>query len=50
MQVQAILAISVDYRLCPENPYPTGDEDCYSVLKWIYNNAERLRGNKNNIF
>lgn len=44
------LAISVDYRLCPENPYPTGHEDCYSVLKWIYDNTESLGGNKNNIF
>lgn len=45
-----ILAISVDYRLCPENSYPIGHEDCYSVLKWIYDNAESLGGNKNNIF
>ncbi|MEG2110273.1 alpha/beta hydrolase [Clostridium sp.] len=45
-----ILAVSVDYRLAPENPYPTGHEDCYSVLKWIYENAESLGGNKNNIF
>ena len=45
-----ILAVSVDYRLAPENPYPTGHEDCYSVLKWIYENAENLGGNKNNIF
>ena len=34
-----ILAVSVDYRLCPENPYPTGHEDCYSGLKWVYENA-----------
>lgn len=45
-----VLAVSVDYRLCPENPYPTGHEDCYSVLKWIHGNAERLGGDKNNIF
>lgn len=45
-----ILAFSVDYRLAPENPYPTGHEDCYSVLKWIYNNVESLGGDKNNIF
>jgi len=45
-----ILAVSVDYRLCPENPYPAGHEDCYSVLKWIYQNAERFGGSNNNIF
>lgn len=41
---------SVDYRLAPENPYPTGHEDCYEVLKWIYHNAETLQANKNLIF
>ncbi|WP_281533138.1 alpha/beta hydrolase [Anaerocolumna aminovalerica] len=45
-----ILAVSVDYRLGPENPYPAGHEDCYSVLKWIYGKAESLGGNINNIF
>lgn len=45
-----ILAFSVDYRLAPENPYPTGHEDCYSVLKWIYGNVESLGGDKKNIF
>lgn len=45
-----ILAFSVDYRLAPEHSYPTGHNDCYSVLKWIYNNAEELGGDKNNIF
>lgn len=42
-----ILAVSVDYRLGPENPYPAGHEDCYSVLKWIYGKAESLGGNIN---
>lgn len=45
-----ILAFSVDYRLAPENPYPIGHTDCYSVLKWIYENAEEFGGDKNNIF
>lgn len=45
-----ILAVSVDYRLAPENPYPSGHKDCYTTLKWIYNNAEYLGGDKNNIF
>lgn len=45
-----ILAFSVDYRLAPEQPYPIGHNDCYSVLKWIYKNAEELGGDKKNIF
>ncbi|MFJ7936503.1 alpha/beta hydrolase [Sporosarcina sp. NPDC096371] len=45
-----ILAVSVDYRLAPENPYPTGHEDCYSVLKWIYDKVESLGGDRKNIF
>lgn len=30
-----ITVASVEYRLAPENPYPTPLEDCYSVLTWL---------------
>ena len=43
-------AVSVDYRLAPENPYPRGHEDCYQVLQWIYEHAGDLGGDKNRIF
>ena len=26
--------ISVEYRLAPEHPWPTGLEDCVQVAKW----------------
>lgn len=44
-----IPAVSVDYRLAPENLYPTGHEDCFSVLKWLYDNAETIGADKNKI-
>ena len=30
---------SIDYRLAPENKFPTPVEDCYQVTKWIVENA-----------
>jgi acetyl esterase/lipase len=38
------LAVQVDYRLAPENPYPAALDDCYGVLKWLYKNAGRYGG------
>ena len=45
-----MIAVSVDYRLAPENPFPIGHNDCYSVLKWLGENAESIGGDPNNIF
>lgn len=44
-----IIAVSVDYRLAPENPYPLGHKDCFTVLKWIYENAEAIGADKDKI-
>jgi acetyl esterase/lipase len=27
--------LSVEYRLAPENPFPTGNEDCYDVAEYL---------------
>ncbi|MEK3660270.1 alpha/beta hydrolase [Paenibacillus sp. FSL H8-0261] len=43
------VSIQVDYRLAPENPYPAGLDDCYTVLKWIYAHAEEFNGDPNRI-
>jgi acetyl esterase len=33
---------SVDYRLAPENAYPTAPEDCYAALVWLVDHAGDL--------
>ena len=41
-QEYGIVAISVEYRLAPENPYPTPLEDCYAALAWAHAHAREL--------
>ncbi|HTT76646.1 MAG TPA: alpha/beta hydrolase [Candidatus Binataceae bacterium] len=36
------VAVSVDYRLAPEHPFPTPVEDCYAGLKWLFGHADEL--------
>ena len=45
-----LCAVSVDYRLAPENPYPIGHQDCYRVLRWIGENAPSFGGDPDHIF
>jgi acetyl esterase len=33
---------SVEYRLAPENLYPTAPEDCYAALCWLVEHEEEL--------
>ncbi|KAJ3488058.1 hypothetical protein NLI96_g3103 [Meripilus lineatus] len=35
--------LSVEYRLAPEHPFPTGLNDCYTALKWAVENHAILK-------
>jgi len=38
------LIVSVDYRLAPEHPFPSGLEDAYAAVCWIADHALELGG------
>lgn len=43
------VVVSVDYRLAPENPYPTPIEDCYDALEWVAEHATDINVNPRKI-
>ena len=44
-----VVGVSVEYRLAPETSYPGPLEDCYSALRWTYDNADELGIDKERI-
>ena len=43
------VVVSVDYRLAPENRFPTAHEDSYAAYKWVKVNAASISGNPNKV-
>lgn len=39
-----VIAVNIDYRLAPENPYPAGVDDVYAGFLWTAANAAALGG------
>lgn len=42
VETHKAIAVNVEYRLAPENPYPAGVEDCYAGLVYTASHAEEL--------
>jgi acetyl esterase/lipase len=43
------VAVSVEYRLAPETPYPGPLDDCYAALQWTHRHASELGVDPNRI-
>jgi len=43
------IVVGVDYRVAPEYPFPTPNNDCYATLLWTIQNIEKWKGNPNQI-
>ncbi|MBQ7290425.1 MAG: alpha/beta hydrolase [Clostridia bacterium] len=41
--------VFVQYRLAPRHPHPIPAEDCYAALRWTFENAERLKIDKEKV-
>lgn len=42
VSMSGVTIYAMEYRLAPENPYPKPVEDCFSALKYVFDNADAL--------
>ena len=43
------IVIAVEYRLCPEHPFPKPLNDCYDATAWAFKNSNYFEGSKENL-
>jgi len=41
-ELHDVVAVNVDYRLAPENPWPAGVDNCWAAVRWVHSNAAEL--------
>ncbi|KAF7551878.1 hypothetical protein G7Z17_g4727 [Cylindrodendrum hubeiense] len=44
-----VVVVSIDYRKAPENPFPTGVEDVWEGILWVFDNLTSLGGDFNHV-
>jgi acetyl esterase/lipase len=40
--LSGVYILSIDYRLAPENPFPSAVHDCWAATEWLVDNAKQL--------
>ncbi|WP_231189528.1 alpha/beta hydrolase [Haladaptatus sp. DYF46] len=43
------MVVSVDYRLAPEHKFPIPLEDCYTAAEWVFDTAEMMQVDTDNV-
>ncbi|KAJ6439782.1 zinc finger transcription factor 1 [Purpureocillium lavendulum] len=44
-----IVVLDVDYRLCPENTFLKGHDDCWAAIRWVASHGQEINGRPDSI-